>query len=356
MAIEEKVKLDFIRYSNCWEDADVLLKGLNPREGSRIISIASGGDNSFALLSSNPEKVVTIDISEVQLFLCELKKAAFQHLEYEEVLAFTGITNSRKRLYTYGKISPSLSSGARHWWDNHLTLIEKGIVHIGKFERYFTFFRKWILPLIHSRKNNLELFKPKSQEEQTLFYDKKWNTWRWKLFFKMFFSEYVMGKFGRDPEFMKHVTVPVSTFIYDKAAKHLQTVDCQSNYLLQYIHLGCFDTTLPFYLRKENFSSIKSNLKQLEFRKENLLDELKGNNFTHLNLSNIFEYISTEEFKNSALYFHQHLPKGSKLFYWNLMCPRSFAEVNPEKFILHKTSEIPDMGFFYLRSILEETI
>ncbi|MFL5754490.1 MAG: DUF3419 family protein, partial [Bacteroidia bacterium] len=44
--LTERVNFEFIRYANCWEDADVLLEGLAPKNGGRILSIASAGDNS----------------------------------------------------------------------------------------------------------------------------------------------------------------------------------------------------------------------------------------------------------------------------------------------------------------------
>jgi len=56
----KSVKHDYIRYANCWEDADILLEGLNPEQGAKILSIGSAGDNSFAFLANNPEVVVAV--------------------------------------------------------------------------------------------------------------------------------------------------------------------------------------------------------------------------------------------------------------------------------------------------------
>src|SRR5690606_4507166 len=97
----KEVSFDLIRYANCWEDAEVLIKGLNPVEGSKLLSIGSAGDNSFSLLLTEPELVVAIDINRVQLYLIELKKRAMIDLEYEEVLAFLGFSNSDKRITTF---------------------------------------------------------------------------------------------------------------------------------------------------------------------------------------------------------------------------------------------------------------
>jgi len=80
-ALTEKVNFSFIRYANCWEDADVLLAGFEAGPGAKFLSIGSAGDNSFSLLATNPELVVAVDINPVQLHLIALKKAAFSALD-----------------------------------------------------------------------------------------------------------------------------------------------------------------------------------------------------------------------------------------------------------------------------------
>jgi S-adenosylmethionine-diacylglycerol 3-amino-3-carboxypropyl transferase len=52
-AIEERVSFDIVRYANCWEDADILLKALDVQEGGTYLSVASAGDNTFSILSCN---------------------------------------------------------------------------------------------------------------------------------------------------------------------------------------------------------------------------------------------------------------------------------------------------------------
>jgi S-adenosylmethionine-diacylglycerol 3-amino-3-carboxypropyl transferase len=32
-----KVNFNILRYANCWEDADILLEGLQPQPGSKIL-------------------------------------------------------------------------------------------------------------------------------------------------------------------------------------------------------------------------------------------------------------------------------------------------------------------------------
>src|SRR3972149_6091362 len=93
-SIEGRASFDIVRYANCWEDADILLRALNVKEGGVYLSIASAGDNSLSLLTKNPSKVIAIDINPVQLGCMELRKIAFLDLSYEELLGFLGVYDS----------------------------------------------------------------------------------------------------------------------------------------------------------------------------------------------------------------------------------------------------------------------
>jgi hypothetical protein len=50
--IEDRARFDLVRYANVWEDAEVLCAALAPAAGRRLLSIASAGDNAFALLAA----------------------------------------------------------------------------------------------------------------------------------------------------------------------------------------------------------------------------------------------------------------------------------------------------------------
>ena len=65
---EAAARADFsqIRYAQCWEDADVLLEALDIEPGEVCLSIGSAGDNTLALLTRQPERVIAIDLNPVQ--------------------------------------------------------------------------------------------------------------------------------------------------------------------------------------------------------------------------------------------------------------------------------------------------
>jgi len=360
--LTKKVAFDLIRYANCWEDVDVLLEGLNTKPNSKILSIASAGDNSFSLLTTNPEIVVAIDVNEIQLHLTELKKVCFEHLDYHEMLIFLGLKRQAERgqrLQIFYTLRTYLSYEAQAYWQAHLSQIKAGILSQGKFEKYFQTFSQKLLPWIHSEGTIDKLLAPKSAAEQKEFYDSIWNTWRWRGLFKIFFSKYIMGKYGRDPQFLKEVKVPVSEFIFQKAGHHLSSIGAQNNFMLHYQLTGSFGSVLPHYLRPENFELIKANIHKLQLREgyAEMASEEFGQ-FDYMNLSNIFEYMDEPLFESTANKLASMLRPNGKMAYWNLMVPRKISTICPEQVnfqqaVSGKLTQ-QDKGFFYQQFIIDQ--
>ncbi len=338
---------DYLRYTNCWEDADLLLDALQINQGDRVLSIGSAGDNCFSLLCEAPDLVVAVDVNQAQLALIELKKAAIKHLDHSSFLELLGFSPSKRRDALFQLIMPELSPKTRMFWQDNTELIEQGLIHQGKFEKYFELYRNKVLPLIHSSNVIDTLFESKSSSSQKGFYSRKWNNLRWRGLFKIFFSKFIMGRLGRDPQFLTEVELPVGDFIYNQAANHLSSKSCQQNFFLDYILRGSFNIRLPHYAREENFYKIKSNIDKLEIRlgyAQEIAEEYKGLN--KFNLSNIFEYMSKEVFQSVVTKLASLTKKESRFAYWNLMVPRELSSaVNSlEKVNFNYTN---DNGFFY---------
>ena len=357
--LTEKVSFDFIRYANCWEDADILLRGLSPDPGSKILSIGSAGDNSFSLLITNPELVVAVDVNKIQLYLIELKKVSIQHLSYSETLEFLGFVQSANRERYFNQLKSHLTAETLKYWVANIEQIKRGIISQGKFESYFQMFSHKVLPYIHSQKRIKELFRTKTEEEQYQFYNKEWNSWRWRLLFKVFFSKYVMGKYGRDPEFLKEVKVSVGNSIFQKAETHLQSKDAQRNFILRYNLTGSFGELLPNYLQPHNFEIIKLNLHKLHLKEgyaEDAINEF--GKFNYMNLSNIFEYMDKDLFSKTANQLINGTLSGGRLAYWNLMVPRRISDILPDKAEYQKELSLKlskeDKGFFYNKFVVDQ--
>ncbi len=354
----KEVRFDLIRYANCWEDADILVEGLQCRPGQKILSIASGGDNSLALLTTKPELIFAVDLSPAQLYLVELKMLAIRHLDDHDLLAFLGFRPSEKRLAVYQSLRSALSAQAKAFWDSQTDSIKDGVIHSGKFERYFKVFREYVLPFIHSRSVTRRLLEAKSAERQVQFYENEWNTFSWKSLFRVFFSRFVMGRYGRDPQFLNEVKVPVSEFIFKKAQDELSNVKCQSNTFLRFILLGETGENLPFYLRPENLPIIRENLEVVRLHHGPLQDGFQHDTFDRFNLSNIFEYMPASVFEELVIQLHKGSNPDARFAYWNLMVPRFLPHVLPEIFqadleISNQLSKF-DKGFFYRHFLVDQ--
>ena len=355
----EDVSFEYIRYANCWEDADILLDGLDIQAGQSILSIASAGDNLLAILSKNPAKVVGVDVSAVQLYLCELKVTAIRHLNYQDFISFLGFSESAERISTFDFLAPYLSNTCREYWKQQPEAIQNGVIHVGKFEQYFQLFKNKVLPTVHDRATVEELLQAKSATEQKEFYDQKWNTAAWREMYGDFFGVKMMGDHGRDPAFLKHVKGNVPDIILNREKQHLSSTAAFDNYFLHYILNNTFERdALPYYARAENFQAIKNNLDRLELRQGLLHNVVKKNEqFDGFKLSDIFEYMSDDVFSQQAHFFSSIARKNARLVYWNLMIPRKISEISHgfeiNELLMSKLKK-RDKGYFYGDLIIEK--
>lgn len=359
----DNVSFEFIRYSNCWEDPEVLLKGLQLDEGSKVMSIASAGDNSFSLLSAGVEMVIAIDISQVQLFLCELKKEAIKQFNRTEFLEFAGFWKSNRRAELYALVREQLSDKCRNYWDVQEDQVINGIIHCGKFEQYFQLFKKDFLHKVHSAEIVSQLFASKSVIEQKEFHDSIWHTEEWKKLYKFFFGEKMMGSQGRDPEFLKHVQGDPHEHILQREVEHFRTPQIQRNHFAYYILFNQFsegfsNDYLPHYVREGVYEKVQNNIDNL-FLFNGLLDDALQQfpDCTHFNLSDIFEYMDETLFKRvSQNILEQSAPKA-RIAYWNLMVPRyisnEFENVEYQQELSEELKK-EDLGYFYRSFIVDQ--
>jgi S-adenosylmethionine-diacylglycerol 3-amino-3-carboxypropyl transferase len=358
--VENHADFSRIRYAQCWEDADVLLKALDVKAGDVCISVASAGDNSLSLLSRESSKVIAVDFNRQQIACLELKARAIKFLSYEDLLCLVGVKPG-DRLALYAKLRPHLSQETRNFFDVQKLDLSRGIGHSGKFEKYFEIFRNAALPFVHSKETCDDLLIKRNSEDRKRFFDEVWNTAKWRTLFRMFFSRKVMGLLGRDPAFFQYVQTDVAQAILDRTQYALTVLDPAENPYMQWILKGNYVTALPHYLRKDNYEKIKANIDKLELRVgsiESVLEELPPGSVDKFNLSDIFEYMSMDNYHKLLSELVLAGRTGAKLVYWNMLAPRSRPErMSP---VLKSHTELAeqlhkeDKAFFYSRLVIEE--
>lgn len=320
----DRAAWDFVRYASVWEDADLLCEALAPRAaGGRLLSVASAGDNALALLTLDPAEVVAVDLNPAQLACLELRIAAFRRLDYGELLAFLGVADDPRRPETYRALRGGLSPESRAFWDAHPASVAEGVVHAGKFERYLRAFRRRVLPLVHSRRTIEALREPRSPEEQREFYARRWDTWRWRAIFRLFFSRAVMGRLGRDPALFDHVGgVSTGDRILARTRYALTELPVRSNPYCAYIMTGTFPAeALPRYLRPEHFDAIRTRLARVRPVRGGV--EAVDGPFDGFNLSDVFEYMDPAEHARVYGALVDRAAPGARLAYWNMMARRA---------------------------------
>lgn len=366
---EAAARADFsrIRYAQVWEDADILVEALDIQSTDTVVSISSAGDNALALLGAGAGRVVALDLNPAQLACLELRVAAYRELGHAELLALIGSRpgTAGERAALYARCRPALSAPARAFWDGRPEAVAGGIGAAGRFENYFRLFRTRVLPLVHRRATVGALLRGGDAAHRARFYEERWNTWRWRLLFKVFFSRFTMGRLGRDPAFFKYVEGSVAERILERTRHALVALDPAENPYLHWILTGTHGEALPWALREENFGRIRSRLDRLEWHGLTLEAFLAreraagaGRRALKFNLSDIFEYMSEENTAAILASLAEAGAPGSRLAYWNMLAPRRRPEALAARLrpldALAAELFARDKAFFYSAFVVEE--
>ncbi len=234
---------------------------------------------------------------------------------------------------------------------------------MGKFERYLRIFGRRVLPLLQSRATRRDLLQPRTQAERERFYDHRWDNWRWRAAFRLFFSRRLMGLLGRDPHFFQYVTGDVASALLARTRYALTVLDPLQNPYLQWILLGRYGPALPYALRAENFQAIRTHLDRLEWHArplEEFLADAATPRLDRFNLSDIFEYMSQENYAALLRQICARAQPGARLAYWNMMVPRRrpqslAAQLRPLDDLAAALYR-QDKAFFYRDFVVEEVI
>ncbi len=357
-----------VRYAQVWEDADVLLEGLAVRPGDRCLAIASAGDNALALLTARPAEVVAVDLSAAQLACLALRVAAYRTLRYGELLELIGSRPSPDRAALYARCRPVLDATARTFWDTRPHDVEGGIGRAGKFERYFGWFRRVVLPLTQRKAHVRTLIRGgadvgATEAARRVWYDRHWDHARWRLFFRAFASRAVLGRLGRDPRFFDQVEGRVADRLLARIRQVVTATDPAENPYLQWILAGTHTTALPLALRAEHFDTIRDGLDRLSWRQaslETVLEEAGENSFDRFALSDVFEYVPEEHYRRLLEQIAAAGRPGARLAYWNLLAPRRRPDELAQKIgaldelsrQLHARDKAPFYGGFVVEEVL----
>lgn len=349
-----------IAYGQCWEDADVMRAALQVQAGDTCLSIASAGDNTLALLVDDPARVIAIDTNAAQLACLELRMAAYRTLAHEELLELIGSSPSRQRLALYARCRGLLGEDTRGFWDARQPLVQAGIGHAGRFERYLETIRHRVLSLVFDPRAFVRLASGLPHAERARLFDSDIDGWRWRLLFRICFSRALLGR-ARYRGCFRHAPGDIAAQLQQRARHAFTTLDPADNPYLHWICTGRHGGSLPLALRPEHFATIRDRVNRIELRNASLgttLKQLAPGTLDGANLSDVFEYMPIDDFQQHLALLAQRTRRGGRLVYWNLLAPRTHASSTGARLrslpglaaMLHQQ----DKAFFYRAVVIEE--
>lgn len=344
-----------------WQDADTMLAGLEIRPGDTCLSVDAAGDNALAMLARDPKRVLVVEPNRSQIACLELRLAAFRRLDHGEMLTLLGVRPGLNRAELYHRCRPQLSRLSRIWWDAHLDALCQGLHTLGIWERFFTFFRRHIIPLLHHPRSIERLFMPRDAAGRAAFFDQEWDGWMRRLILRLFFSRHSIQLFDPDRHFLGNGIVNLAGYVLERTHHGMAVQDPSRNPYLRWILTGSFEQALPFALRPENFACIRDNLDRLEWRCAHLGDviqELGLGAVDRIDMGIQVEHLHPAAYHAQLDRLMRACRRGGRIIHWNLLVPRARppeidARLIPQSDLSRRLHE-RDHGFYHHSVVVEE--
>jgi S-adenosylmethionine-diacylglycerol 3-amino-3-carboxypropyl transferase len=350
-----------VLYAQCWEDPEMDRIAFDIKPGDTVFSITSGGCNALTFLLDDPVKVICLDMNRFQNYLLRLKISAFKTLGYNEMLEFFGVRDSKRRWELFEKLKPFLSEEEQLYWSNKKSDLNHGIIHCGKYERYMHLLKR-VFRILIGEKVISELFNSSSLDEQRILFKTKWDNFKWRMFCRILLSR-TFASILFDKAFYKYLEPKFSFEKYYRSAvmQAVTELPIKENYFIAYILLGNYlDDNLPVYLKKENYEFIRDRVDRIQTITsgcQEYMRTLPMDTISKFNFTNIFEWMSMEEFTLLLLETFRIAKDGAVITYRNHLVTRNRPEAFAEKIIPDMKLSLElrkrDRSFIYKAYVVE---
>lgn len=310
-----------LNYSSVNEDSCSEFRALEITHNDRILCITGSGARTLDLLTNLPDEIVSIDINPCQNYLLELKIAAIKKLNYNEFIRFIGIVKSTKRLDTYNELIPLLSESAKTFWNNNNSMIKRGILYQGEWEKYFGMLAK-ILQL--TRKKTLSrLFECETIDQQKNVWISSWKNISWNYFIKAISSKQIWKYLFGDPGFYRYVPkgFSIATYFIEKFDEGVsKCLFKKSPFLNILFYKKLTMECLPPHLQKENYDVLKAGINRIKIITDSVEKYLLKNECKYdcFSLSDVSSYTSVAEYERLFNYISKRVNKNARV------CERQF--------------------------------
>jgi S-adenosylmethionine-diacylglycerol 3-amino-3-carboxypropyl transferase len=256
--------------------------------------------------------------------------------------------------------------GASRFWDERRPLIEQGVIHVGRFERFVSRFRRYILPLVPGRAVVADMLAAADVPAQRRIYDERWNSARWRGVVRLAFSRRVVTALGRHRAFFAHAPrMDVGGHFLRRVEFGLTATPISRNPFMTYALTGQYHLpdAAPDYLRPEHAAPIAARVDRLEIRNETLRETLRSlpdASIDSFYLSDVFELVDAPELALTLAEIARVGRPGARLCYWNNLVERSrpeaLAELIGTDTALAEDLAARDRAFLYSRLVVEQVL
>jgi len=348
--------LDCIRYSLVWEDSQTLYRSLKITSDDHLLVITSAGCNALNMLIKSPASVIAADLNPVQNKLLLLKQHIIQQLDYDLYYDLLGLAGETAVSKAIPKLLSTLSAADQVFWGDFLKEHPAGLLLSGKLEN---FVRK-LYQTLHPGQQQLirQLLSFEDIGAQYKFFLKNLDSDSFKDTFISYFSNENLSK-GRDPKLLKHADESGGTVFYNRFLLQVRSSLLKENFYFRFIFFGFQDLPhhlLPPCYRRENYLSLRKNLHKLQVIHTEAIAYLlsaPGLKITKASLSNIFEYISHQEFEEVCLALAGHPDRQLQLIFWNLLNGQGENIFQQEGRVKLKSQKLSQESCFYFKNIVQ---
>ena len=263
---------DRLYFAQVREDPRLEIEALDASGGpdDSIVVVGSGGCTALSLLAAGVGHVTSVDVNRAQNHLIELKLAAITVLSRRESLAFLGARDcdERQRIDAYAVLRPRLTSGARAYWDEHLSAIAAGVLGAGVTERFIRLVVLALRLFVQPRARIERMLACDSIEAQRSLFEREWNTARWRAFFHVLLNRTVFRR-AYDAAFFAHLDQPSFAEHFRRRAEHALTeLSVRDNYFLHHMLTGRYPVDIadgvPPYLSEAGYAALDTTRERLD--------------------------------------------------------------------------------------------
>lgn len=350
------LNLDLIRYSLVWEDSQSLYEALEIGQNDHLLVITSAGCNVLNALLRNPASVTAIDLNPFQNKLLLLKKHIILNHDYEVFHALLGFAGKTAANDARNILMKTLTQDERTFWGAFFDEHPGGLLTSGKLESYITSFYDTLDQDIQAKLQQLIRFD--DIEEQYAFFKANLDNSTFKSAFISYYSDENLQR-GRDSNLLKYASEPIGPTFYDRLLKQVSSALLKANFHFRFFFFGLQNLpgdVLPPCYRKGNYAFLKQQLGKIQLVEGEAMEYLlskQGSLITKAALSNIFEYISQEEFSRNCKALIEEPDRNLRVAFWNLLNGQGEGPEHSNERVVVKKLPLSPKSSFYFKNIIQ---